>query len=84
MKAPFIQALLSSKKLKIKPKDRNITGLQLADLIAHPSALYVRQRLNGESFRNTFGNRIVEILVESKYHRDNSGLIVGRGIKFLP
>lgn len=31
------QKVLTSKQLKVKPKANNISGLQLADLIAHPS-----------------------------------------------
>src|SRR5690606_6818328 len=30
-------ARLTSRQLKVKPKHNNISGLQLADLIAHPS-----------------------------------------------
>lgn len=37
LNAERIQATLTSQQLKIKPKANNIAGLQLADLIAHPS-----------------------------------------------
>jgi len=35
--ADVFQKVLTSKQLKVKPKANNISGLQLADLIAHPS-----------------------------------------------
>jgi hypothetical protein len=37
MKVQDIQEVLTSKELKVKTKSNNISGLQLADLIAHPS-----------------------------------------------
>lgn len=81
-----LQACLTSKELKIKPKKANIAGLQLADLIAHPS----RQEVlidNGllQDTRRTFGKRICEILQASKYLRDPlTGKIDGYGKKLLP
>jgi hypothetical protein len=37
MAPEMFTAHLTSRQLKVKLKDNNITGLQLADLIAHPS-----------------------------------------------
>jgi len=39
--AQEFQKVLSSKELKVKYKDHNIAGLQFADLLAHPSKLYI-------------------------------------------
>ena len=33
----FFQTRLTSKDIKLKPKEKNIAGLQLADLLAHPA-----------------------------------------------
>lgn len=80
------QACLTSRQLKIKPKKANIPGLQLADLVAHPS----RQEVlidNGllPDDRFTFGKRICEILRQDKYLRDSqTGKMSGYGKKLLP
>jgi hypothetical protein len=37
MKPARFQVVLTSRQLKVKPKQNNIAGLQLADLIAHTS-----------------------------------------------
>jgi len=80
------QARLTSKKLKIKPKQANIAGLQLADLIAHPSRreiLLEKHLLNDE--RMVFGDQICQILRRDKYLRNQrTGQIWGYGKKLLP
>ena len=37
VEAELFDKYLTSKQLKVKPKANNIAGLQIADLIAHPS-----------------------------------------------
>lgn len=80
------QERLTSRELKVKPKIANIAGLQLADLIAHPSR---REVLIENQFlvddRDTFGDQICAILRQSKYRRDpGTGKIEGYGKKLLP
>jgi hypothetical protein len=80
------QARLTSKELKIKPKSANIAGLQLADLIAHPSRreILLENGLLGDD-RTVFGDQICEILRTSKYLRNwRTGQIGGYGKKLLP
>ncbi len=80
------QEKLTSKELKIKPKSADIAGLQLADIIAHPSRreILLDNRLITDT-RNTFGDLIVEILRKSKYYRNKKdGNIYGYGKKLLP
>lgn len=79
------QTQLTSSELKIKPKFENIAGLQLADLIAHPSRreILIDHHLISDS-RDIFGDRICEILRQSKYHRSFKGKIEGYGKKLLP
>ena len=36
LKPEELSAVITSKQLKVKPKNANISGLQLADLVAHP------------------------------------------------
>lgn len=49
------QKVLTSKELKVRKKEHNIAGLQLADLLAHPSKVYILSSrgkipLTGSSF----------------------------------
>lgn len=80
------QACLTSSKPKARQKKANICGLQLADLIAHPSRreiLLDNHLINDE--RDVFGDKITQILRESKYHRHyKTGQLEGYGKKLLP
>ena len=77
------QAHLTSKELKLKPKIANIAGLQLADLIAHPSR---RQFLVHLGFhrkeKEIFGDKIIEIIQPKYYKKGNK--LYGYGMKKLP
>lgn len=75
---------LTSGQLKLKRKAQNVAGLQLADVLAHPSAQWVRHKQVDEGAPRGLGARIADILLASKYDRDRSGKIDGWGIKWLP
>ncbi len=69
LKPQDLQERLTSKQLKIKTKANNIAGLQLADLLAHPSRneiLEEHQLLEREIA--PFARRVIPILAE-KYDR---------------
>lgn len=71
---------LTSGQLKVKPKANNISGLQIADLLAHPSRneiLNERGLLNRELA--PFARRVIEIL-QRKYDQRGARLF---GKKFL-
>jgi len=59
----------TSSQLKVKPKSANVSGLQLADLIAHPSRSEIldEQGLLGRPLAS-FSNKVKKIL-EHKYDR---------------
>ncbi len=84
VKPDVVQRCLTSKHLKLKQKILNITGLQMADLIAHPSAMYVRSQNTDDPMPDNFGSKIVQVLIDQKYDRDWSGRIPGWGTKWLP
>lgn len=75
---------LTSKELKLKKKVDNIAGLQLADLIAHPSFKATLARRNGQDLPSDFGGQIAKILEEGKYRCSPEGRIEGWGRKWLP
>jgi len=79
-----IQECITSKQLKLRPKYSNIAGLQVADLIAHPSFIGTKATHLGETLPNTFGAKIYEILERDKYYRSPMGRIDGYGRKWLP
>jgi len=75
----FRKALTSS-QLKVKPKANNISGLLIADLLAHPSRneiLYERNLLDREIA--PFAARVIEIL-QKKFYRQGARIF---GKKFL-
>jgi len=77
------QAGLTSKQLKVKPKANNIAGLQLADLIAHPSRNEILKDyglLRKEIA--PFANRVIAILQQKYYQSHYDGRIFGK--KLLP
>ncbi len=75
---------LTSKELKIKPKTANISGLQIADLIAHPARRWFYKKIfKMDDGKNTFGDEIIKILEKDKFFR-YEGKIYGYGAKKLP
>lgn len=80
------QECLTSSQLKIRQKSQNICGLQLADILAHPSRREVLLDYSLiEDKRDVFGDRITQILRVSKYHRHyKTGEIYRYGKKLLP
>jgi hypothetical protein len=79
------QAHLTTRRLKINSKRDNITGLQLADLLAH-AAHYDLLHEYGHVRSQTaeYGQEIAKILRQDKYHRSYQGKIAGFGMKMLP
>lgn len=71
---------LTSCQLKVKPKSANISGLQIADIIAHPSRAEIlnEQGLLGRPLAR-FSKEIIRIL-QSKYDRQDGKLF---GKKFI-
>ncbi len=74
------QRSFTSRQLKVKPKTANISGLQLADLIAHPSRSEILDQ-NGLLGRPLapFAQKVIDILQE-KYDRQGRTIY---GKKFL-
>jgi hypothetical protein len=64
------QRRLTSRQLKVKNKTNNIAGLQIADLIAHPSRNEIMWDERLITILAPFGKKITRIL-QSKYYRRN-------------
>ena len=78
--AEKLRAVLTSKQLKVKAKTNNVAGLQLADLLAHPSRNEMLQEKGFlEEGLRPFGKEIVRILQGKYYQR--GGKVYGK--KFI-
>ncbi len=77
-------ARLTSRQLKVKNKSNNIAGLQIADLLAHPSYRATLARHERQTLPANFGGQIAQILEDTKYYRSERGQIDGYGRKWLP
>lgn len=77
-----IQTAFVDENLKAFRKKENIAGLQLADLIAHPSFRYMMARRSNKALPDNFGGKIAQILEAEKYDRSESGKLWG--CKWLP
>jgi len=82
--AARIQARIVSPVLKIRYKPDNIAGLQLCDLIAHPSHMHIRDRMRHRVELGAFCQRVRDLLVAEKYDRSHTGMMLGYGYKWLP
>jgi len=78
-----LRTTFTSLELKVKPKSANISGLQVADLLAFPSRKHLLnfyKRITDK--RKTFNDEIISILLD-KYDKKGDKL-EGYGIKLLP
>lgn len=85
MAAHRVQRVLLSKDIGFFDKRANVAGLQLADLLAHPSARYMRFKRDGIDQPEDYGSRLADILVRRRYARcPRTQKIDGWGVKWLP
>jgi len=84
LSAEDLQKHFTSKELKVKQKTANITGLQIADLIAHPARRWFYKNVfKMDEHKVTFGDKIIKVLESRKFFRYD-GIIYGYGAKKLP
>lgn len=82
LNAELFQKFLSSSSLKIKPKSKNVTGLQLADLLtlASRNEILITNSLTDKEL-SPFNSEIIKIL-RNKYYK-KQGVIEGYGMKLI-
>jgi hypothetical protein len=79
------QRVLTTHELKFVQKKENWAGLQIADLIAHPSFRAMRLAKDDKDPPTDFGSRIADLLADSKLARHPTrNTISGYGRKWLP
>jgi hypothetical protein len=83
--ARFFQSALSSKEIKFQGKKANISGLQLSDLLGHPTKMWVLQHYKVEDENLApFANRLMKIVV-GKFNRHlYTNQLDGYGIVLYP
>lgn len=79
----FFQQTLTSKEIKLKKKWHNISGLQLADILAHPLKKHILERHNRIPSQNNFGTVVANIAMVKFNRHAYNGNIDGYGRVFL-
>jgi hypothetical protein len=80
-----IQRCITSRDIKLETKEANVAGLQLVEMIAHPSHQALKAEVVNVAMTARFGSRVVEILKRSRYRRHPKTMqIAGYGQKILP
>lgn len=83
--AENICSRITSKHLKFRSKKDCVTGLQLCDMLAHPSHYTTRRDMLGATVHlGDFGGQVSDILLSAKYDRSYSGNVRGYGMKAIP
>lgn len=71
-----MQSFLTSREIKVKQKQMNIEGLQIADLIAQPTRLEIlRPEWDGNIYPGPFGDRIIKA-IGSKWSRRYNAVVL--------
>lgn len=83
IKPEDIDETITSKELKVKPKFLNVSGLQVADLLAYPLYRYALKHYSLKmDERVTFNEDIIEVIKPKIYKNGNK--MDGYGLKLLP
>jgi hypothetical protein len=78
-RAAFYQQHFSSKEIKLQPKIKNVAGLQLADLLAHPAKLRCLSNRHIPGVQESeFGKRVADVFW-GKIRKRRDGISQGWG-----
>lgn len=83
-RSEFYQKHLTSKDIKLAPKSKNIAGLQLADLLAHPAKqrCILHRAPKADVEESTFGRQVANVFW-TKIRRRFDGQVKGWGEIFI-
>lgn len=83
--ARIMQCHLTSREIKFFPKTQNVAGMQICDMLAHPSYRSMKLERDGKNPPNDFGTKVADVLIRKRYSRDPSTKVIdGWGRKWLP
>ena len=81
----YFQSALSSRQLKMRGKKANISGLQLADLLAHPTKMWTLKHYGLISEEPApFAKRLMKIVEQKFNHHLYTNKLEGYGIVLYP
>ncbi len=76
--APHLQEFLTSGEIKLGKKSDNCPAMQLADLLAYPSAMSIRSAVEERVRNHRFSAKIVEVLERDKYLTARAKRLISR------
>ena len=81
-----MQRCLTSSELKLKKKQDNIAGLQLAEFLISPAYQSAIEKQAKDALpRVNFNAKIQAVMIEAgKYYQSGTGKVEGYGQKWLP
>jgi hypothetical protein len=81
----FFQQYLTSNEIKLKPKDKNVAGLQLADILAHPLKKYTLQQkgLLQKPDESLFWLKVIGAVKAKLDCRSSDGCVDGYGLVLI-
>lgn len=81
----FFQQYLTSKEIKIKPKEKNVAGLQLSDILAHPLKKHtlLQKGLLQDPDASLFWLKVIEVVKPKLDRREHDGNVDGYGLVFI-
>ena len=81
----FFQQYLTSKEIKIKPKEKNVAGLQMADILTHPMKKYtlLKKGIATEPDETLFWMKIVRAADAKLDRKQSDGTVDGYGLVFI-
>lgn len=83
--ARHLQPVLTSKEIKIKPKDADIQGLQMADLLASTCFAHIRHQYTGQlPLIDEFAREVADLIEIEKFYRAENGNPDGYGRIWRP
>lgn len=84
-KKVFFQQYLTSKEIKIKPKEKDVAGLQLSDILAYPLKKYtlLQKGLSQAPDESLFWPKVMEVVKPKLDCRESDGCVDGYGLVFI-
>jgi len=81
----FFQQYLTAKEIKIKPKEKNVAGLQLSDILANPLKKYtlLRRNILNEPDEAVYWLKVVDVAKDKLDRREKDNKVDGYGLVFI-
>ena len=81
-RAEFYQQHFTSKEIKLSPKSKNVAGLQLADLLAHPAKMRCLINHGVQGVNDSFRQLVADVFWK-KIRKRFDGVSIGFGEVYI-